>query len=245
MASPELYLSILSGRENGVSSLSQEQRNKNTGIHLSGDSSHPFSEDPERLLDVLDAIASICVVDREVYFVSLAMDPNHAMLYVSTNGKVPATVTAHLLGIWRGLKELKAVLEPGPLNSPDLNVTQARTDCELKLQQMMYQHSYPKLRRRFQKRWPTILQKYKVIESFLPTSNADDCQIISVTYDLLSQIDTLLQEEQLSTRLIQTIVMLSGTWRGHKRRVELLNAWEEITCMSGLAFRIYDIDRCT
>ena len=97
-------------------SLLQVQRN-NTGTHLSGDSSHPFSEDPERLLDVLDAIASICVVDREVYFVSLAMDPNHATLYVSTNGKVPATVTAHLLGIRRGLEELKAVLEPGPLNN--------------------------------------------------------------------------------------------------------------------------------
>lgn len=224
-----------------MSSLSQEQRN-NTGTHLSGDSSHPSSEDPEGLLDILDAIASICVVDREVYFVSLAMDPD-ATLYVSTNGKVPATVTAHLLGIRRGLTELKAVLEPGPSNNtnyPDPNVIQAQTDGELKLQQMMYQHSYPKLQRQFQKRWPTILRKYKVIESLLPTSNADDLQIIFVTYDLLSQIDILLKEEQPSTRSIQTIAMLSGTWRGHKRRVELLNAWEEIACMSGLASRIYD-----
>jgi len=190
--SPELYLAILSGRENDVSSLSQKQRNNYAGLRLFGDSSHPSSQGPERLLDVLDAIASICVVDREIYFVSLAMDPNHATLYVSTNGEVPITVIAHLIDIRR---RLKAVLEPGPLtnSNTDLNVTQARTNSELKLQlqQMMYQHSYPKLRRRFRKRGPAILQKYKVIESLLPTSNADDCQIISVTYDLLSQINIM------------------------------------------------------
>jgi len=144
---------------------------------------HPSSQDPERLLDVLDAIASICVVDREIYFVSLAMDPNHATLYVSTNGEVPITVIAHLIDIRRRLKELKAVLEPGPLtnSNTDPNVTQARTDSELKLQlqQMMHQHSCPKLRRRFQKRGPAILQNTK--------SSSHSCRLATPTIAKLSR----------------------------------------------------------
>ena len=90
MSEPEFYLSLLSSRCRGVSRLSEEQR----------DTSNPFRKEPDRLvLDVLDALAAICVSNErgDVFCVSLAMESNGAKLYVSTNGPVPANVTVHHL----------------------------------------------------------------------------------------------------------------------------------------------------
>jgi hypothetical protein len=125
---PELYLSLLSGRYSDVSHISTEQRHNNVGSRISG---HPFPNDPERLMDLLDALAAVCIRREkgEVFFVSLAMDLNAATLYVSSNETVPATVISHLCKIRGQLKELRAVVEPNPLipadneRSPDPNKT--------------------------------------------------------------------------------------------------------------------------
>lgn len=74
---PEFYLSLLSGRRSNVSYVSKEQR-------VFG---HPFFKDPDQLMDILDALAAVCIRREkgEVFFVSLAMDPEAATLYVSSN----------------------------------------------------------------------------------------------------------------------------------------------------------------
>jgi hypothetical protein len=78
---PELYLSLLSGRYSDVSHISTEQHHNNIGPHISG---NPFCKDPNRLMDLLDAFAAVCVRREkgEVFFVSLAMDPHAATLYI-------------------------------------------------------------------------------------------------------------------------------------------------------------------
>ena len=87
---PELYLSLLSGRYGDVSHILIEQRHDDVG-------SHPFPNDPDRLMDLLDALAAICIRKEktEVFFVSLAMDSTTATLYISSNTTVSATVTYH------------------------------------------------------------------------------------------------------------------------------------------------------
>ncbi|EDR15924.1 uncharacterized protein LACBIDRAFT_321001 [Laccaria bicolor S238N-H82] len=111
MTMPELYLSLLSGQEGDVSHLSTEQRHNDVGSRLSG---HPFPNDPDRLMDLLDALAAVCVWKerRQVMFVSLSttMDLKAATLYVSSNETVPATVTSHLHIIQGQLKELQSIL---------------------------------------------------------------------------------------------------------------------------------------
>ena len=77
---PELYLSLLSSRDGD---LSQEHRDKAAASRQSL---------PNHLLNVLDALAAICIQNKgDVFFVSLAMTPNSVTLCVSTNGTVPAS----------------------------------------------------------------------------------------------------------------------------------------------------------
>lgn len=116
---PELYLSLLSGQHGDVSHLSTEQRHNDVGSRLSG---HPFPKDSDRLMDLLDAVAAVCIRKEkaEVFFVSLAMDPKAATLYVSSNESVPATVISHLHKIRGQLKELRKVVEPSPSITVDL-----------------------------------------------------------------------------------------------------------------------------
>jgi hypothetical protein len=92
---PELYLSLLSGRHGDVSYLSTEQRHNDVGSRLFG---RPFPKDPNRLVDLLDALAAVCIRKEkgEVFFVSLAMDPKAVTLYVSSNESVPATAHCYL-----------------------------------------------------------------------------------------------------------------------------------------------------
>jgi len=100
--SPELYLSLLSGRYGEVSHLSSENSDNKVGSCLQVPQ---FRKDPDHLLDVLDALAAICVHNEQgdVFFVSLAMGTDTATLYVSTNGTVPATLASHLHAIRREL----------------------------------------------------------------------------------------------------------------------------------------------
>src|SRR6266568_5685732 len=107
---PELYLSLLSGYGD-VSHISTEPRHNDIGsrIRVSG---HPFGNDPNRFMDLLDALAATCVQkDKgEIFFVSLAMDSDSTTLYVSSNKTVPATVTNYLHRIRGQLKQLHDVL---------------------------------------------------------------------------------------------------------------------------------------
>ena len=201
---PELYLSLLSGRHGDVSHLSTE------GSRLSG---HPFPKDSDRLMDLLDALAAVCVRKEkgEVFFVSLAMDPKATTLYVSSNESVPATVISHLHKIWGQLKELRKVVEPSPSipadneTSPDPNKTsQSRTDSELELQKTIYEHSYRKLRLRFSKRAPAILAIYEATVKSLQ-ANGEDAELLNLTRWALEHIQRLLQNDRppdrKSTRL--------------------------------------------
>jgi hypothetical protein len=164
---PELYLSLLSGRYGDVSHISTEQRHNDVG------SRHPFPNDPDRLMDLLDALAAICIRKEktEVFFVSLAMDSNTATLYISSNTTVPAIVITHLRKVRGQLRELQAVVEfdpsipPDSEPSPNPNNTQSRADRELDLQKTIYEYSYNKLRQRFLKRAPAILKEYDTILS--------------------------------------------------------------------------------
>jgi hypothetical protein len=147
---PEFYLWLLSGRFGSVSGISPEQRNNCVESRLSDPG--PFLNDPDRLVNLLDAIAALCVQKpkAEVFFVSLSMDSVGATIYVASNGKVPLSVITHLREIQTHLKKLKAVLEYNPLiseneTSPDPNVTPLRTASELDLQKLVYTYSYRKL----------------------------------------------------------------------------------------------------
>ena len=197
---PELYLSLLSGRHGDVSHLSTEQRHNDVGPRLSG---HPFPNDPDRLMDLLDALAAVCIrkEKEQVFFVSLAMDQNAATLYVSSNESVPATVISHLYKIRGQLKELRKVVEPSPSipadseTFPDPNKTRSRTDSELELQKTIYEHSYSKLRLRFFKRAPAILEIYETTMKSLQ-ANDEDAELLHLTRWVLELIQGLLQNDR-------------------------------------------------
>jgi len=250
---PQLYLSLLSGRYGDVAHLSAEHRYNEVGSRLSA-SDHPFRKDPDPLLDVLDALAAICVRNAtgDIFFVSLAMDPNSATLHVSTNGTVPATLITHLRIIRGQLRNLKSVVEPGPstsadIESPDPNNTQLRADYELRLQQTIYEYSYKKVQRRFTKRGPSILARYDdILKGLEPNNLAADTELLALTRVLLRDIEDALkgaypQERQLAL-LIETIVAMSKGWRKCLEATEanVLTRWDNLTRKSGLASRIYD-----
>lgn len=234
--SPELYLSLLSGRYGDVSHLSAEGRDNDAGSHIHAG---PFRKDPDRLLNVLDALAAICVQKEkgDVFFVSLNMDSNTATLYVSTNGTVPATVTTHLHKIQGQLKELKSVLEPGPpadIDSPDPNSTPSRSEGELKLRRTIYEHSYKKIQRRYQKRGPEIIAQFDTKSLYgKVTVDPADTELLTVTKTLLQDIGDYLKEKNPHTNLIETIAGLSMVWKKHLDSVEensLLSQWDSLTC---------------
>jgi hypothetical protein len=123
---PELYLSLLSGYGD-VSHISTESRHNDIGSRIS---SHPSAAEPNRIMDLLDALAAICVHKEkgETFFVSLAMDSDSTTLYISSNHTVPATVTNYLIRIRGQLKELHDALEFPSITtsneiSPNPNVT--------------------------------------------------------------------------------------------------------------------------
>ena len=252
---PELYLSLLSGRYSDVSHISTEQRHNDVGSRLSG---HPFPNDPDRLMDLLDALAAVCIRKEktEVFFVSLAMDSNTATLYISSNTTVPATVISHLRKIRGKLKELQAVVEfdpsipPDSESSPNPNNTQSRADRELDLQMTIYEYSYNKLRRRFLKRAPAILKEYDTILSRMKSDYdiTKDTDLLLVTRQLLQRIKGILENEtpphgQGLTYLIQSIGAMSLGWRDRLKAVgdeDILTRWDNTIRKSGLAFRIYD-----
>ncbi|KIK01195.1 hypothetical protein K443DRAFT_578331 [Laccaria amethystina LaAM-08-1] len=225
---PELYLSLLSGRHSDVSHLSTEQ-------------CHPFPNDPDRLMDLLDALAAVCIRKEkgEVFFVSLAMDLKAVTLYVSSNKSVPATVISHLHKIQGQLKELRKVVEPNPSipadneTSPDPNKTQSRTDGELELQKTIYEHSYSKLRRRFFKRAPAILAIYKTTVKSLQ-ANDKDAERLHLTHWALEHIQGLLQNDRPPcslTDLIETIDGMSAVWRDCLNAAgseDILTRWDNL-----------------
>ncbi|KIJ91079.1 hypothetical protein K443DRAFT_656611 [Laccaria amethystina LaAM-08-1] len=183
---PELYLSLLSGRHGDVSYLSTEQRHNDVGSRLFG---RPFPKDPNRLVDLLDALAAVCIRKEkgEVFFVSLAMDPKAVTLYPRP------TVISHLLKIGGQLKKLRKVVEPNPSipadneTSPDPNKTQSRTDGELELQKTIYEHSYRKLCLCFSKRTLAILAMYEITVKSLQ-ANKEDAELLQLTHWALKHI---------------------------------------------------------
>lgn len=247
---PQLYLSLLSGRYGDVSHLSEENRDNEVGSRLS-DSDHPFRKDPHRLLDVLDALAAICVHNSkgDIFFVSLSMNPNSSSLHVSTNGTVSTALTDHLRKVRSQLKVLKDVLKPGPptsadIESPDPGKSPERADCELMLQKTIYEYSYKKVQQRFTKRGPVILANYDVIVKNLEAKNlAADTELLDNTHVVLRAIggalkDTNPQERHLSL-LIEAIKALSMAWRECLESTEatVLTRWDDLTRKSGISPR--------
>ena len=237
---PQLYLSLLSGRYRDVAHLSDNE----VGSSLS-ESDHPFRrKDPDRLRDVLDALAAICVHNDKgnIFFVSLAMNQNSATLHVSTNGTVPTTLTDHLIKIRDQLNALKKDLISSPpisvdIKSPDPAKTPERTDGELMLQKTIYEYSYKIVRRRFTKRGPAIISQYKVIMKKLEDYNsAADTNLLAKTLLVLRSVEDALKDETPQERhllyLIKAITALSMAWRKYLEATEattVLNRWDDLT----------------
>ena len=182
------------------------------------------------------------------------MNPNSATLCVSTNGTVLAALTAHLRNIRGQLQKLKSVMEPDPPTSadiecPDPNNAQLRKDSELELQRTIYEYSYEKLQRRFNKRGPAILARYDEIMKGLEAKNiAADSEILVITRVLLRDIEDWLKpdakpQEPYLSLLIDTIAAMSKGWRTCLEAAgdeNVLTRWDDLTRESGLASRIYD-----
>lgn len=252
--SPELYLSLLSSRDGN---LSKEHRKNAVGSRRSN---HPLSKHPDQLLDVLDALAAICVHNAkgDVFFVSLAIEPNSTTLYVSTDGTVPATLPTHLRKIRDQLKQLKSVVEPGAPNladieCPDPNNTQLRKDGELELQRTIYEYSYKNVEQCFNKRGPAILDRYSDIMEGLEANNAaEHTKILTLTRVVLVRVEDILVDEKLTGLLLTTMIkMIASMNKGWHKRLEdvgdesVLTRWDDLTRKSGLASCIHDTIHCS
>jgi hypothetical protein len=245
MAEPELYLSLLSSRY-------AERRDNDVGSRIL-QVDKPFHKNPD-LLDVLDALAAICVhKEGDVFFVSLAMDTNAATLYVSTNWTVPATVIDHLHTIRRKLKELKplqvldfASSPPPNTESPVPNNSQIRSEVELDIQRIIYKYCYKKVQRRFRKRGPEILAQFDTIVESLQQHNRrcryqTSRSLIDHIHKSLQDSDQKSPQELRFPILIKMIDTLSRNWKKHlgavgKDGFGLLTQWDSLTCKRGLVF---------
>lgn len=246
---PEIYLSLLSGRRT-VPHITGEECNNDVRSRLS-DHPSPIGRDPDRLMDILDAIAAICIHKPKagVFFVSLSVESNGATLYVASNKEVPLTVISHLYDVRVQLKKLKAVIQNSE-TSPDSNNSTSQANVELELQTMIYAHSYSKLRQRCLKRAPAILGQYHAIMKIicLEDISKTDADLLNGTYGLLRKIQDHLEQSETPPfgppldALIETIDLLSRGWRGHLRAVGnkgVLSQWENATRKSSLVSRIY------
>ena len=79
MASLRALPIITSGQ---YSHISTEQRHDVIWTRISG---HPFHNDPDRLVDLLDALAAVCIRRESGEVLSLTMDSNAATVCVSSN----------------------------------------------------------------------------------------------------------------------------------------------------------------
>ena len=245
-SSPELYLSLLSGRYSDESHISTEPRHNDIGSRISG---HLCPN------DLLDAFASICVRKGkgEVFFVSLAMESDSAIIYVASNYPVPLTISDYLHTIRRRLAVL-AFDSPNPTDiesSPNPNITQPRTDRELDLKTTIYEHTYPRLRDRFLKKAPAILAKYpSIMASFRVDSIAtEDTELLAGTIQLLRWLKKLLDKNETLPRgqelndFIDTIDALSKDWQRRWNVAgdgNILTCWDNLIRKPGLAFRMHD-----
>ena len=247
---PELFLSLLSGRPGGVSHISTDPCHTDVSSRISD---HPFGNNPNRLTDLLDAFASICVRKEkgEVFSVSLAMDPDSATLYVASNDTVTHNITTYLYKIWGQLKALNALSKfDAPTltdkESPDPNNIQSSAfiALELELKKTIYEHSYKKLRRRFLKRAPLVLEMFPAIETKFQSLAPEDKNLLSNTIPVLGWLNGVLKNENLPpvfdfVTLIQTIDVFSKAWQSHLNTTEdephsILTRWDNLICKSGL-----------
>ena len=247
---PEFYLSLLSGYGD-VSHISTEPRHNDIGSRISG---HPIGDDPNRFMDLLDALAATCVQKEmgETFFVSLAMDSDSTTLYVSSNKTVPATVTTYLRRIRGQLKQLHDVLEFDSATttdnetSPNPNNTQPRTEGELELQKTIYEHTYLKLRRRFLKRVPAILKEYPSVMASLRTEGitTDDATVLDLVKKLLQWMETRLRQEKLPVGqdLVFMIKGIEAMSVDNRLKgvgdVNIVTRWDNLIRTSGFAFSI-------
>ena len=243
---PELYLSLLSGNGD-LSHISTESRHNDLGSRISN---HPSAADPNRIMDLLDALAAICVhrAKGETFFVSLAMDSDSTTLYISSNHTVPATVTNYLFRIRDQLKNLRDALEfPSITNSneilPKPNLTLQRTKLELGLQEIIYEHTYLKLRQRFFKRAPAILKEYPAIEKTLTREGitTEEAALLQDVQQILQFMKDELQSEKLPTGeklhfLITGIAAIAADKR--LKGAEIVTRWDNLIRTSTLPFRI-------
>ena len=239
---PELYLSLLSGRSGGISHILTEPRHSDIG-------SCQFPNDSDRLMNLLDAFASICVRKEkgEVFFVSLAIESDSVTLYVASNDMVPHSLTTYLYKIWGQLKNLNAVAtDSGSLRNPNNIKSDAVVASGLELKKTIYEHSYSKLRQRFLKRAPAILEKYPSIETKLRVNGIapEVIGLLDDTIPLLHWLGHQLENEKPPSGkefvdFIQTIEALSKDWQ-HRLNApadgNILTRWNTLMCKFDLTF---------
>jgi len=198
-------------------------------------------------MDLLDALAAICVhkAKGETFFVSLAMDSDSTTLYISSNHTVPATVTNYLFRIRGQLKNLRDALEFPSITtineiSPNPNVTPQRTEGELGLQKIMYEHTYLKLRQRFFKRAPAILKEYPAVEKTLTREGitTEEAALLQSVQQILQFMKDELQSDKLPAGeklhfLITGIAAIAAD-----KHLGIVTRWDNLIRTSSLPFRI-------
>lgn len=250
---PQLYLSLLSGKGRYGDVSREESRDNEVGLRLS-ESDCSFGKNSRRVLNVLDALAAICVHNDkgDIFFVSLSMNPDSSIMHVSSNGTVPTTLIDHLKKVRGQFKLLKdALILSSPtsadIESPDTSKTPKRMEYELMVEKTIYRYSYKKVQRRFAKRGPAILARYNDIVKNLEAINpALDTELLYVTHPLLRRIEVILEntipQEQDLIDLIDIIAGLSVVWRDclESTKETVLTWWDDLNGKSGLVSCVYD-----
>jgi hypothetical protein len=184
MAPPGFYTPIailqkLTSQTSQISARSQD-------VPLDDLQGSPFRHHPDRLVKVLDALASICLHEPkgQVVAVSASLATDTVALFVSQNNKVEQKVQTHLENVWDLMRRLAASL--APVDHPDLdqispprwpNNAETTADLEAELREAVYRFCYAKQVARLEK-------QSKKLESFLewlPKSKGSQELIKNVT----------------------------------------------------------------
>lgn len=205
-----------------------------------------YPHSTEHTKAVLNAIADLCVVDKEVVAVGLRLSNTNGNLQpeilIATNDTIPSEViTQHLSNVWDRLRELStskfssAVLaEELKIPSPKQVTPSSKTDPLYdEIFRRVYSHSYLKNQKRFKKWWPTLdnfVQDYKNWKA----GNQDGAEVIKV--DLIRDFLILIGVLRVFNQKLDQIN--TDEWHITKKAFfELKRNWEKLL---SLASRVLD-----
>jgi hypothetical protein len=142
----------------------------------------PFPSHPDRLVNVLDALAAFCIFEEsgQVTAVSASLTPQGTRLWIAQNDAVPIEVKEHIESLWAILRRIADSIaqQPSPpdQDSPDPNQTPDTMPIVAELRQAIYQFSFAKVCQRtlkHHKHWVPVLESLRAYESPGPRSLDD------------------------------------------------------------------------